>query len=60
MLAAAKAVVPDAPDDGGPRGIALEFRLADGGKQHMTTIRSSSRNAHLAAAPQEGEKGKNI
>jgi catalase len=30
---------PDAPDAGkGPRGMALEFRLADGSKQHMTMI----------------------
>jgi catalase len=30
---------PDAPDTGkGPRGIGIEFRLADGGKQHMTMI----------------------
>ena len=30
---------PDAPDAGkGPRGIGLEFRLADGSKQHMTMI----------------------
>jgi catalase len=32
---------PDAPDAGkGPRGMALEFRLADGNKQHMTMINS--------------------
>jgi catalase len=32
---------PDAPDAGkGPRGMALEFRLADGSKQHMTMINS--------------------
>jgi catalase len=32
---------PDAPDAGkGPRGMALEFRLADGRKQHMTMINS--------------------
>ena len=30
---------PDAPDAGkGPRGMGLEFRLADGSKQHMTMI----------------------
>jgi catalase len=30
---------PNAPDAGkGPRGMALEFRLADGSKQHMTMI----------------------
>jgi len=30
---------PDAPDAGkGPRGMALEFRLPDGSKQHMTMI----------------------
>jgi catalase len=30
---------PDAPDTGrGPRGIGIEFRLADGSKQHMTMI----------------------
>jgi catalase len=30
---------PDAPDAGkGPRGVGLEFRLADGNKQHMTMI----------------------
>ena len=32
---------PDAPDAGkGPRGMGLEFRLADGSKQHMTMINS--------------------
>ena len=32
---------PDAPDaEKGPRGMALEFRLADGRKQHMTMINS--------------------
>jgi catalase len=30
---------PDSPDAGkGPRGMGLEFRLADGSKQHMTMI----------------------
>ena len=32
---------PDAPDAGkGPHGMGLEFRLADGSKQHMTMINS--------------------
>jgi catalase len=40
---------PDAPDAGkGPRGMGLEFRLADGSKQHMTMINTP---IFLAAVP---------
>ena len=40
---------PNAPDAGkGPRGMGLEFRFADGGKQHMTMINAPM---FLAAVP---------
>jgi catalase len=40
---------PDAPDAGkGPRGMGLEFRLADGSKQHMTMINTP---IFIAAVP---------